>query len=394
MAKNAAPDLQKAYEILERLVSYRSVSTSSNLDLVDFVQSYLSGLDVPSTRVLDPTGRKASLFASIGPDVPGGTILSGHTDVVTTDGQSWTFDPWKLTEHQGRLYGRGTCDMKGFCALVLSLVPAMQQANLERPLQIALSYDEEIGCFGALPMIAKMRAELPLAANVIVGEPTLLRPVNGHKGTLALLTRLRGVEVHSARCDLGVSAVMNAAKLLSWLDNAMTTNSRQIAALQVELADYEPPYTTLHVGKITGGTAANITARKCSFTTDIRVVPGESIDTWFDRYMVVVREVESSMRAVSPEASISVNVLARVPGCVPEPEGPAEALVRRLTHVETAGKVGFASEAGLFQEAGYSAVICGPGSIEQAHQQDEYVSRDQFARGYQFLEDLIASQTH
>ncbi|WP_316012958.1 acetylornithine deacetylase [Roseobacter sp. HKCCA0434] len=380
------PDRYTAQEMLARLVAFPSVSRDSNLPLIDFVEDYLAGHGVTAIRTPDATGTKASLHALIGPEVAGGVILSGHTDVVPVDGQDWTTDPWTLTERDGRLYGRGTCDMKGFIALALAAVPDMLAADLKRPILLALSYDEEIGCLGAPPMIARIAAELPPAAACIVGEPSLMKIVSGHKGSVGFEVHVRGFEVHSSLVHTGVSAVMTAARLITWMHDTMAENRRNAP----EGTGFEPAWTTLHSGVIHGGTAHNITAKDCRFTADIRVAPHESVDDWDTRFRAEAARLEAEIQAIRPEAGIDVHLRGRVPGLQPEPDGPAEALVRRLTGDNASGRVSYGTEGGQFQEGGFSAVICGPGSIEQAHQPDEYLATSQLAEGERFMQRLIA----
>jgi acetylornithine deacetylase len=386
------PDILTPREMLEKLVSFDTVSSKSNLDLVAFVQDYLSGHGVESHLVHDETGEKAALFANVGPEAAGGVVLSGHTDVVPVEGQPWTADPFALTERDGKLFGRGACDMKGFDALALAIVPHALKAGLKRPIQIALSYDEEVGCTGAPPMIERMRRILPPAAAVIVGEPTMMKTVNGHKGIASLVTRVRGFEVHSSLVHTGVSAVMTAARLVCWLGDRMAENA---AAPRPEAAAFEPPWTTLHVGRIEGGTAGNITARDCWFWTDIRVAPPETVEDWIARYREEAARLEAQIKAIRPEAAISVEVQSVVPPCRREPaglggDGEAERLVRALTGDNSQNVVSYATEAGQFQDAGYSVVICGPGSIEQAHQPDEFLSLEQLDAGEAFMRRLVA----
>ena len=371
--------------MLAKLVSFPTVSSDSNLPLVDFVQEYLASHGIEAHRVPDETGEKASLFAQIGPDVPGGAVLSGHTDVVPVVGQPWSTDPWQMVERDGRLYGRGTCDMKGFNAIGLALVPEMLKAGLTRPIQIALSYDEEVGCEGAPPMIARMREVLPLAATTFVGEPTMMKVVTGHKGSAGMLTRVRGYEVHSSLLHTGVSAIMTAARLITWHSDRMAENAAQASPD----CPYVPPYTTLHVGKIRGGTAHNITAKDCSFPSDFRVLPEEDIQDWIDRYTAFAAGVEVEIRAIRPEAAISITAESVVSGCRPEPNGAAETLARALSGDNATNVVSYGTEAGQFQEGGFSTVICGPGSIEQAHQADEYITVAQLAEGEAFVRRLI-----
>ncbi len=375
-----------AREMLERLVSFPTVSRDTNLPLIDFVESYLADLGVASVRTPDETGQKASLHAIVGPQVEGGVILSGHTDVVPIDGQDWSSDPFTLTERDGRLYGRGTCDMKGWLALSLAAVPQMLESGLKRPAILALSYDEEVGCLGAPPMIARIAAELPQAAACIVGEPSMMKIVDGHKGIAGLEVHVRGFEVHSSLVHTGVSAVMTAARLITWLHGEMARNA---AGALPENAAYEPPFTTLHSGMISGGTAHNITAKDCRFTVDIRAVPNEPVADWVARFRAEAARVEAEIQAIRHEAKITVTERTTAPGLVPEDDGAAEALVRRLTGENATGKVAYATEGGQFQDGGFSTVICGPGSIEQAHQPDEYLSLDQLAAGEVFMEKLV-----
>ncbi len=383
-----AQDLS-AREILEHLVSFPTVSRESNLAIVDWIEEYLAGFGVRAHRVYNEDGTKANLYANVGPEVEGGVILSGHTDVVPVDGQDWDTDPFTLVEKDGRLYGRGTCDMKGFDALALAAVPLALARGIRRPLQIALSYDEEVGCLGAPSMIEEMARRLPRAAAAIIGEPSMMKVVTGHKGAHSVRTHLRGFEVHSSQPHRGVSAVMEAAKLIDW---ANRVNAENAAATPGPLAAmFEPPYTTAHVGTVHGGTAENITARDCRFTMGFRVVPGEDARAWTDRYLEKVREVEAGMRAVAPSAFIEAEPSAGVPGLAPEEEGAAEALARRLTGDNGEHVVSYGTEAGQFQRAGYSAVICGPGNIDQAHQANEYIEIGQFEAGWAFMERLVES---
>lgn len=377
-----------ARDLMDRLVGFPTVSRDSNLELIDFVDDYLKGFGVESTRVPNDDGTKAALYANIGPQIDGGVVLSGHTDVVPVDGQAWDTDPFTVTERQGKLYGRGTCDMKGFDALALSAVPLALERGIKRPLQIALSYDEEVGCTGAPPMIDHMIAMgLPRADTVIVGEPSMMRVVTGHKGGIGYKMHFRGFEVHSSLAPTGVSAVMMAAKLINW---ANEVNAENAARIPGELAaDFFPPYTTLHVGTINGGTAHNITAKDCYFGFDFRIVPGEDIAEWQVRFLAKVSELEAEMQSVRPEAGITAEQYFYVPGLVPEPDGKAEALVRRLTGENANNVVSYGTEAGQFQERGYSAVICGPGDIAQAHQPNEFITIDQFQQGEAFIARLV-----
>ena len=377
-----------ARELMDRLVGFPTVSRDSNLELIDFVEDYLDGFGVKSTRVPNEDGTKAALYAHVGPQIDGGVVLSGHTDVVPVDGQAWDTDPFTVTERQGKLYGRGTCDMKGFDALALSAVPLALERGIKRPLQIALSYDEEVGCTGAPPMIDHMVSMgLPRADTVLVGEPSMMKVVTGHKGGIGYKMHFKGFEVHSSLAPTGVSAIMMASKLINWANDV---NAENAAKTPSDLAaDFFPPYTTLHVGTISGGTAHNITAKDCHFGFDFRIVPGEDIGAWQARFLAKVAELEAEMKAVRPEAGISAEQYFNVPGLVPEEQGKAEALVRQLTGENANNVVSYGTEAGQFQERGYSAVICGPGDIAQAHQPNEFITVDQFQQGEAFIGRLV-----
>jgi acetylornithine deacetylase len=376
-----------AREILDQLVGFRSVSSESNLDLIDWVEGYLASHGVKSHRVYNAERTKAALFANVGPEVAGGVILSGHSDVVPVEGQDWATDPFTVVERDGRLYGRGTCDMKGFVALALAAVPLALKAGVKRPLQIAISYDEEVGCTGAPPMIAQMVQALPKAAAVVVGEPSMMRLVNGHKGGAGFRVHVKGYEVHSSLLPYGVSAIMEAARLVGWInDQNAAIQARTPSAIA---AMFHPPHTTVHCGKFAGGTAHNITAGDCHFVMEFRVVPDEDEDQWADRFVAECKRVEGLMQAVQPSTQVILDRFFDVPGLKPEQDGAADALVRRLTGDNAAEVVSYGTEAGQFQAAGYSCVICGPGDIAQAHQVDEYLEVAQFEEGWAFMQRLV-----
>ena len=381
------PKTYSSREMLEKLVSFPTVSSESNLDLVDWVEDYLAGHGIKSHRVYNEDSSKANLYANVGPEVEGGVVLSGHTDVVPVEGQDWVTDPFSVVEKDGKLYGRGTCDMKGFDALALAAVPLALERGIKRPIQIALSYDEEVGCIGAPFMIDAMAKHMPRAAAAVIGEPSMMKTVSGHKGGLGFKTHVHGFEVHSSLLHTGVSAIMEAAKLVDWATQMNAQNAGRTPSPLA--ADFVPPYTSLHVGTIHGGTANNITAKDCEFIMAMRCVPGESFAMWRDLYMAKVAEVEAGMKAVRPEAWIEVTQGFGVPALQPETDGAAENLVRHLTGDNTSNVVSYGTEAGQFQERGYSSIICGPGSIDQAHQPNEFIEISQFEAGEQFMHRLI-----
>ena len=377
---------ERARPILERLVAFDTTSHLSNLALIEWVERYLEGLGVASRRVPSARGDKANLLASVGPDAEGGVVLSGHTDVVPVTGQAWTSDPFELTLRENRLYGRGASDMKGFIALALAAVPDMLAADLARPAHLAFSYDEEIGCFGAPGLIEVIGRELPRPALVVVGEPTSMEVVSGHKGIGYWRVTVTGRESHSAQTHLGVSAVMAAARLMGKL--------AEIADRLIADADpaspFLPKHPTLTIGTVNGGTAGNILARSCVFGFDLRSLPGGDAAATLAPFFALARQLDAEIKARAPEGGVAVEQLADVPALRPEPASEAEAFVRRLAGDNGPARVvSFASEAGQFQGAGLPTVLCGPGSIDQAHQPDEYVDVAQIERGAAFMARLI-----
>lgn len=375
-------------EILERLVRFPTVSHDTNLPLVDWVEGYLASHGITSHRQYHPDGTKAAIFAHAGPLQEGAVVLSGHTDVVPVEGQAWSSDPWTVTERDGRLYGRGTCDMKGYDALAIWALVEAHKRGVTRPLQLALSYDEEIGCTGAPPMIEAMQKVLPKGSAAVIGEPSRMKLIEGHKGGTGFHVHVRGHEVHSSLLPYGVSAIMEGARLIGWVnDRNAETMARQRSPLA---AVFDPHFTTLHVGMISGGTAHNITAGDCRFAVEMRVVPGEVLEEWANAFEAEARRLDTTVKAVHPAAGVHVERFFGVPPLQPEAGGEAAALVRRLTGDNASGVVSYGTEAGQFQEAGYSAVVCGPGDIAQAHQVDEYLELSEFAAGQHFMERLLA----
>jgi len=377
--------LGPARDILETLVGFDTTSRHSNLALIEWVEAYLDGHGVPHRRVPNADGTKSNLLATVGPAVEGGAVLSGHTDVVPVDGQAWSSDPFSIVERDGRLYGRGTCDMKGFLALALAAVPDLVAAKPRRPVHLAFSYDEEIGCLGAPAMIEVIRRELPAPAFVVVGEPTGMVAVNGHKGISYFDVTVTGHEAHSSLTHLGVSAVMEAVKLMASL--------RELAERLERDADPASPFTpkgaTLTIGVVHGGTAGNILARECKFLFDLRCPPGLDPDAVLAPFFAQAQALDAELKARAPQAGVKVRSHPHVPGFAPEPAGAAEAFARRLAGDNGPPRaVSYAAEAGQFQRAGFSTVLCGPGSIEQAHQPDEFVEISQMERGRAFMRRL------
>ncbi|TAN28074.1 MAG: acetylornithine deacetylase [Castellaniella sp.] len=378
---------QQSLDMITKLVGFDTVSRNSNLALIDYVRDYLAGLGVDSHLVRSPDGRKSNLFATVGPAVEEGIVLSGHTDVVPVDGQPWDTDPFVLTEKSGRLYGRGACDMKSFIAVGLARVPRMLQAGLKRPVHFALSYDEEIGCAGAPALIDRLVREIPKPSAVIVGEPSDMAPIMAHKGLAVAHTTVIGHEAHSSQTQRGVSAVMTAARLIAFLDDLMAENK----ANADPACPFVPPYSTIHVGLVKGGTAVNIISRECSFTWDVRVLPGDSVERIVNRFRRYCDELLPAMQAVAPEASITTEMRADAPPLASHgDDDTAQRIAMRLSGHTHCGVVPYATEGGQFQGRGFSVVICGPGSIDQAHRPNEYIEVSQVEACESFLDRMVA----
>jgi acetylornithine deacetylase len=381
--------MQHAFGILERLVAFPSVSSQSNLALIQWIRDYLGDLGVAATLVPAPDGQpKANLWASIGPDRPGGIVLSGHTDVVPVEGQPWSSDPFTLIRRDGRFYGRGTSDMKGFIALALALVPEMLARPLKTPVHLAFSYDEELGCLGAPHLIAELGRRFPKPSLAIIGEPTSMRLGTRHKGCYSFETEVLGRDGHSSQTHKGANAISAAAEIIGELERI----AEELRASGLNDPNFEPPYSTINVGRIHGGTAVNIIARHCQVQWDFRATPGADPDVLvlprLERF--VASHVLPRLQRVAPEAEIVTRPRVRVPPLTEEKDGAAEALVKFLTGANETIGMAFATEAGQFQEAGLSAIVCGPGSIAQAHQPDEFIEISQLEAGDEFLRKLIA----
>jgi len=379
-------DLSAQISWLARLVAFDTTSSRSNLALIDYVEAYLKDNGATTYRVWNADRTKANLYAVVGPDVAGGVVLSGHTDVVPVEGQAWTTDPWTLTERDGKLYGRGASDMKAFSAIALSLVPEMNAAGLKRPVIFALSYDEEIGLLGAPHMIAEIRDRLAPPEAVIVGEPTMMKVIDGHKGIASFRTKVTGFTTHSSQTDRGVSAVEIAAKLI-----AKISAMREARALVADPeSPFSPPYTTMTVNVVRGGTQLNIMAGECSFDWDCRAIPGDSAGAARVEFDAFARAVEAEMRAKAPSCRIETAQISNAPPLAPSPDNPAADLAKSLSGLNSTDVVSYCAEAGQFQEAGFSTVICGPGSIDQAHQPDEFIAKSEIAAGTTFIRKLIS----
>lgn len=381
----ASPRLDTAIAELRDLVAFDTTSRNSNLPLIDHVEAKLAALGAVCERIPDADGSKANLHARFGPAVDGGVVLSGHTDVVPVDGQPWSTDPWALTEKAGLLYGRGTCDMKGFAACILALAPQIAGADLKKPVHIALSHDEEVGCLGAPAMIDRIMDGPVKPAIVIVGEPTDMKVVTAHKGLFSVHVKLRGREAHSSLVKDGACAVTHAVPLMQYLVD-------QAAAMEAAApadSPFSPPYGTLTIGEMKGGTALNILALDAEFSSLMRPAPWDDVRAIETGLRERAAAVEAKMREGAPEAKVEITVMSDVPAFAPEEDGAAERLARQLTGDNSTRVVSYGTEAGQFQQAGLSVVVCGPGSINQAHQPDEFVAIDQLDQCCIFLDKLI-----
>lgn len=364
-------------DLLADLIPFDTTSRESNLALIDYVRAYLAGLGIDSELLFNAERSKANLYARIGPAGTGGVMLSGHSDVVPVDGQTWTLPAFALSERDGRLYGRGTADMKGFIACVLAALPRFLDAPLRLPLHIAISYDEEVGCLGVRSLVERLRASPERPAICLIGEPTEMRPVLGHKGKLAMRCEVHGAACHSAYAPQGVNAIEYAAKLIGRLGEI----GERLAATEHHDPRFDPPYSTVQTGLIQGGRSLNIVPAECRFDFEMRALPAD------DPQQVAAelrdyaeRELLPRMRAVSAASDIRFSELSSYPGLLTDAASEAAQLLALIAEREDFTTVAFGTEGGLFDEAGVATVVCGPGSMEQGHKPDEFVSLDQLAR--------------
>jgi acetylornithine deacetylase len=359
---------------LDSLIGFPTVSADSNLSLIEYAAERLSAAGATLTYTKDSSGTKANLFASIGPDEAGGVVLSGHTDVVPVEGQDWHSDPFVATHVGDRIHGRGSCDMKGFIAAALAMAPSFAKRNLRRPVHFAFTFDEEVGCLGAPILIDDLAARGVQPSIAIVGEPTDMRIIEGHKGCYEYTTRIRGLEGHGSMPDAGVNAVHYAVRMISELLAAGET----LKSAASPDSPFDPPWTTVSVGSIRGGIARNVIPKDCAFEWEMRPLQvSDSAAVWARINALVDGELLPQMRAIYPESSIVTETIGEVPGLEVIPESEATALARKLTGGNETGLVSFGTEAGMFQNAGVATVVCGPGSIDQAHRPDEYVTTGQ-----------------
>lgn len=374
-------------EILRDLIAFPTVSADSNLEMIAHLANRLNDAGAHVQMMTDPSGHKANLFATIGPEVSGGIVLSGHSDVVPAEEDGWTDDPFRMTTRGDAFFGRGTCDMKGFIAAATAMAPMLAAANLRRPVHFAFTYDEEVGCLGAQHLVRDLEASDIRPATAIIGEPTMMRIIEGHKGCCEYTTRFHGLEGHGSAPDRGVSAVEYAARYVMRLMELREDLKPRAPAGSL----FDPPWSTLQVGRLHGGVAHNVIAGLAEVDWELRPVqPGDKAYVT-DEIAAYARDVLlPAMRAVHPDARIDTQVIGDVRGLEPAEENEARDIIQRLTGQNGAEVVAFGTEAGLFQSLGMSAVVCGPGSIEQAHKADEFVSADQLRQCTDMLERLCA----
>lgn len=374
--------------LLRTLVGFDTTSRESNLQLIEFVRDYLAGFDVPCELIYNAERSKANLFATIGPAEQPGIVLSGHTDVVPVDGQPWTVAPFELSEHDGKLFGRGTADMKGYIACVLALVPALVAAELRMPVHITLSYDEEVGCLGVRSLLAELEQRPVKPLLCIIGEPTELKPVLGHKGKLAMRCDVHGHPCHSAYAPLGVNAIEYAAELIGELGRI----GQQLKAPEHHDARFDPPYSTVQTGVISGGKALNIVPADCRFDFEIRALPSQDPTLVAQQLQAYAeQQVLPRMRAVSEHSAIRFSELSAYPGLATDAQSQAAELIAAFCGSREYGTVAFGTEGGLFDAAGIPTVVCGPGSMDQGHKPDEFVSRAQLDACDAMLQRMLAS---
>ena len=362
--------------LLATLIGFATVSRESNLDMIAFIRDYLDELGVESELFYNAERTKANLFATIGPRERGGIVLSGHTDVVPVEGQAWSVDAFRLTERDGRLYGRGTADMKGFIASVLAAVPSFVERDLKLPVHLAFSYDEEVGCLGVRPMLAELERRPHKPVLCLIGEPTELKPVLGHKGKLAMRCQVKGAPCHSAYAPYGVNAIQYAARMISRLEEI----GDRLAQPEYRDERFDPPFSTVQTGVIKGGRALNIVPAECEFDFEVRALPGFDAGQVADELQTYAEaELLPRMRAVKSDADIRFQSLSAYPALATSPDSEAARLLTLLTASNEFGTVAFGTEGGLFEQAGIPTVVCGPGSMDQGHKPDEFLTSEQLS---------------
>lgn len=377
---------QTTTEMLARLTAFDTTSRNSNLALISFIQEWLDRFGVHYRLSHDPSGQKANLHAIIGPRGPGGIALSGHVDTVPVDGQAWSADPFTLRRQDAKLYARGACDMKGFVASCLAAVPELVTRPLRKPVHLFISYDEEVGCFGANRLVQDIAESGWKPSLCVVGEPSGMQPILAHKGKLNLMVRVRGLPGHSSQPARGVNAVHAAAEAIAYV----AAEARRFATQGPFEEGFDPPHTTIHVGTIQGGTILNIIPERAQFNMEWRNVPSDVLDHEYARLRDhVAGQIEPAMKAVNAECGFSYEVMMRMPGLSLAADHPLTALTQQVSGFNSTGKVSYGTEAGFYQEADIPTIVCGPGHIAQAHQPDEWIAESELAACDRFIRRLV-----
>lgn len=386
MGEQAARIAARGKSLLKDLVGFDTVSHRSNLELIAYIEDYFRELGVETARVYNDEKTKANLFATIGPETDGGLILSGHVDVVPVEGQAWTHDPFDLIERDEKLFGRGSCDMKGFVAMALAAAPEFQRARLDRPIHYAISYDEEVGCIGVRGLIQDLNAKTMRPAMCIVGEPTSMQPVVAHKGKWSYRAVVTGLERHSSLAPTGVNAVEYAAEAIAFLRKM----AREQIASGARDEMFDMPHSTVHVGVVEGGSAVNIVPNRCTFDFEWRYIPADRPEDFMSRLETFIREeLEPEMKAIDPTCGFELIEKSVIPGLDIDADHEVVRLAKACAARNDHGKVAYGTEAGLFQGMGsIPTVVCGPGDIAQAHRPDEFIALEQIDKAGQFFENL------
>lgn len=382
--------VSESIALLESLVGFDSVSRNSNLPVIAFIESYLKQHHIYCTRVPSPDGEKSNLLARIGPEAPGGIILSGHTDVVPVDGQPWDSDPFTLLQRGDKLFGRGTSDMKSFIAICLAMAPELAKLKLVKPFWFAFSYDEEVGCLGAPYLLDYIVKNLPRPSFAVIGEPTNMEVVTAHKGVISFETIVTGLEWHSSQPHLGVNAVHMACELIHFLHGV----AKEMPSEGMRDERFNPPHSTVHVGVVHGGTARNIIPRECIFQWEIRPLPGDDYEVIIARFKKRSDELMKEMQKICPQASIVTQPRSHMSGVtLPADARTSCQMVMRCAQTNHEHAVSFGTEAGIFNDHGVPAIICGPGSIEQAHKPNEFIELAQIRSCVEFMLRLTEDES-
>lgn len=386
MSEQSRRIAERGKTLLADMVGHDTVSHRSNLDLIAYIEAYFADLGVATERVYSDDRQKANLFATIGPEVDGGLILSGHVDVVPVEGQAWSHDPFDLVERDGKLFGRGSCDMKGFVAMALAAAPEFQAAKLDRPIHYAISYDEEVGCLGVRGLIRELNEKTMRPAMCIVGEPTSMQPVIAHKGKWSYRAIVTGKECHSSLAPEGVNAVEYAALAIAFLRRMAREKAESGARDEM----FDLPHTTVHTGVVNGGSAVNIVPNQCTFDFEWRYIPEDRPEDIMERFQVFLREeLEPEMQAIEPTAGFELIERSVIPGLEIDADHDVVRLAKACAARNDHGKVAYGTEAGLFQGmGGVPTVVCGPGDIAQAHKPDEFIALEQIDKAGAFFERL------